>query len=165
MEYEWCLQNQDLDESEDELEDKVGPPPGAGSPEVELRSLTSCVLQPIPHRREDRPISCFVPGTGPGLASVARDAAGLARDRKRPQVPSVMISNETYGTMLELKLPPAGPTPPLPPRDPSRSTGRPRSSSDPPDPRPSERNSSVYGKCPSGSSGPPEPDQDYGHVF
>lgn len=24
VEYEWCLQNQDLDESEDELEDKVG---------------------------------------------------------------------------------------------------------------------------------------------
>lgn len=24
VEYEWCLQNEDLDESEDELEDKVG---------------------------------------------------------------------------------------------------------------------------------------------
>lgn len=24
VEYEWCLQNQDLDESEDELEEKVG---------------------------------------------------------------------------------------------------------------------------------------------
>ncbi|TWW68392.1 Arf-GAP with SH3 domain, ANK repeat and PH domain-containing protein 2 [Takifugu flavidus] len=97
VEYEWCLQNEDLDESEDELEDK-----------------------PIPNRREERPISCFVTGAGPNLAVVARDAASLARDRQRPQIPSMMISNETYGTMLDLNLPPPGPTPPLPPRDPSQ---------------------------------------------
>uniref|UniRef100_A0A674P248 ArfGAP with SH3 domain, ankyrin repeat and PH domain 2b n=1 Tax=Takifugu rubripes TaxID=31033 RepID=A0A674P248_TAKRU len=96
VEYEWCLQNEDLDESEDELEDK-----------------------PIPNRREERPISCFVTGAGPNLAVVARDAASLARDRQRPQIPSMMISNETYGTMLDLNLPPPGPTPPLPPRDPN----------------------------------------------
>lgn len=79
--------------------------------------------QPIPNRREERPVSCFVPGSGPmqpNLAALARDAAGLVRDRQRPQVPSMMISNETYGTMLDLNLPPPGPTPPLPPRAPHR---------------------------------------------
>ncbi|XP_030261189.1 arf-GAP with SH3 domain, ANK repeat and PH domain-containing protein 2b [Sparus aurata] len=135
VEYEWRLQNEDLDESEDEMEDK-----------------------PIPNRREERPVSCFVPGSGPmqpNLAALARDAAGLVRDRQRPQVPSMMISNETYGTMLDLNLPPPGPTPPLPPRAPPRGSGpgkpggietvgRQRSSSDPHNPLTPERNSSVY---------------------
>ncbi|KAM8725275.1 arf-GAP with SH3 domain, ANK repeat and PH domain-containing protein 2b [Acanthopagrus schlegelii] len=133
VEYEWRLQNEDLDESEDEMEDK-----------------------PIPNRREERPVSCFVPGSGPmqpNLAALARDAAGLVRDRQRPQVPSMMISNETYGTMLDLNLPPPGPTPPLPPRAPHRGAGKPggietvgrqRSSSDPHNPLTPERNSSVY---------------------
>lgn len=31
-----------------------------------------------------------------------------------------MISNETYGTVLDLNLPPKGPTPALPPRGPQR---------------------------------------------
>ncbi len=82
-----------------------------------------CFLQPIPNRREERPVSCFVPGSSPmqpNLAAIARDAACLARDKQRPQVPSMMISNETYGTMLDLNLPPPGPTPPLPPRAPIR---------------------------------------------
>uniref|UniRef100_A0A674NNU7 ArfGAP with SH3 domain, ankyrin repeat and PH domain 2b n=1 Tax=Takifugu rubripes TaxID=31033 RepID=A0A674NNU7_TAKRU len=115
VEYEWCLQNEDLDESEDELEDK-----------------------PIPNRREERPISCFVTGAGPNLAVVARDAASLARDRQRPQIPSMMISNETYGTMLDLNLPPPGPTPPLPPRDPSQGS-QPRSPESPSPPTPKPR--------------------------
>ncbi|KAF3835830.1 hypothetical protein F7725_028388 [Dissostichus mawsoni] len=34
-------------------------------------------------------------------------AASLARDKPRPQVPSMMMNNETYGTMME--LPPRGP--------------------------------------------------------
>uniref|UniRef100_H3BXC3 ArfGAP with SH3 domain, ankyrin repeat and PH domain 2b n=1 Tax=Tetraodon nigroviridis TaxID=99883 RepID=H3BXC3_TETNG len=132
VEYEWCLQNQDLDESEDELEDK-----------------------PILIRREERPISCLVPGAGSGRAAVAHDAAGPARDRQRSQIPSMMISNETYGTLLDLNQ-----TPPLPPRDPSGgrsaappprdqhlnaclgSTGRQRASSDPPNPQTSDRNAS-----------------------
>uniref|UniRef100_A0A3B4TD66 ArfGAP with SH3 domain, ankyrin repeat and PH domain 2b n=1 Tax=Seriola dumerili TaxID=41447 RepID=A0A3B4TD66_SERDU len=100
VEYEWRLQNEDLDESEDEMEDK-----------------------PIPNRREERPVSCFLPGSGPmqpNLAALARDAACLVRDKQRPQVPSTIISNETYGTMLDLNLPPPGPTPPLPPRAPHR---------------------------------------------
>uniref|UniRef100_A0A673BQV8 ArfGAP with SH3 domain, ankyrin repeat and PH domain 2b n=1 Tax=Sphaeramia orbicularis TaxID=375764 RepID=A0A673BQV8_9TELE len=146
VEYEWRLQNEDLDESEDEMEDK-----------------------PIPNRREERPVSCFVPGSAPlqpNLASLARDAAIVARDKQRPQVPSMMISNETYGTMMDLNLPPPGPTPPLPPRGPHRgqrrkaggglwgsghgkpvameTVGRQRSSSDPPNPHTPERNSSMY---------------------
>ncbi|XP_070782236.1 arf-GAP with SH3 domain, ANK repeat and PH domain-containing protein 2b [Enoplosus armatus] len=135
VEYEWRLQNEDLDESEDEMEDK-----------------------PIPNRREERPVSCFVPGSGPmqpNLAVLARDAACLARDKQRPQVPSMMINNETYGTMMDLNLPPPGPTPPLPPRVPNRGSGhskpaaietvgRQRSSSDPPNPQTPERNSSMY---------------------
>ncbi|XP_041814084.1 arf-GAP with SH3 domain, ANK repeat and PH domain-containing protein 2b [Chelmon rostratus] len=133
VEYEWRLQNEDLDESEDEMEDK-----------------------PIPNRREERPVSCFVAGSSPmqpNLAALARDAACLVRDKQRPQVPSMMISNETYGTMLDFNLPPPGPTPPLPPRAPNRgqskpavmeTVGRQRSSSDPPNPQTPERNSSMY---------------------
>ncbi|XP_068197978.1 arf-GAP with SH3 domain, ANK repeat and PH domain-containing protein 2b isoform X2 [Antennarius striatus] len=137
VEYEWRLQNEDLDESEDEMEDK-----------------------PIPNRREERPVSCFVPGSAPmqpNLAVLARDAAGLVRDKQRPQVPSMMISNETYGTMMDFGLPPPGPTPPLPPRAPMRgqntghnkpvaveTVGRQRSSSDPHNPQTPERNSSMY---------------------
>uniref|UniRef100_A0A8C9ZGP9 ArfGAP with SH3 domain, ankyrin repeat and PH domain 2b n=1 Tax=Sander lucioperca TaxID=283035 RepID=A0A8C9ZGP9_SANLU len=125
VEYEWRLQNDDMDESEDEMEDKP---------------------IPIPTWREERPVSCFVPGCGPGqpnLSVLARDAASLARDKQRPPAPSVMISNETYGTMMDLNLPPPGPLPPLPPRGPNRGTGKPvvmetvgrqRSSSDPPQP-------------------------------
>lgn len=74
-------------------------------------------------RRDERPVSCFVPGGGPvppNLSAVARDAANLAREKLRPQVPSMMMSNETYGTVLDLNLPPPGPTPPLPPRGPNR---------------------------------------------
>uniref|UniRef100_A0A3P9CBD1 ArfGAP with SH3 domain, ankyrin repeat and PH domain 2b n=1 Tax=Maylandia zebra TaxID=106582 RepID=A0A3P9CBD1_9CICH len=100
VEYEWRLQNEDLDESDDEMEDK-----------------------PIPQRREERPVSCFVPGSGPvqpNLAALAWDVASLALDKQRPAIPSTIISNETYGTMLNVNLPPPGPTPPLPPRGPSR---------------------------------------------
>ncbi|KAK1874696.1 Arf-GAP with SH3 domain ANK repeat and PH domain containing protein 2, partial [Dissostichus eleginoides] len=126
VEYEWRLQNEDMDESEDEMEDK-----------------------PIPTRREERPVSCFLPG-----------AASLARDKPRPQVPSMMMNNETYGTMME--LPPPGP--PLPPRGPSRgkpvameTVGRQRSSSDPPNPQTPERNSSIYGSQPTSPQSPPTP--------
>uniref|UniRef100_A0AAZ3NN89 SH3 domain-containing protein n=1 Tax=Oncorhynchus tshawytscha TaxID=74940 RepID=A0AAZ3NN89_ONCTS len=111
VEYEWRLSNDDnLDESEDEMEDK-----------------------PIPHRRseQERPVSCFVPSSGlmgpmpggPNMASLARDAASLARDKQRAHLPSMMMNNETYGTILELSPPPSGvpalpvvPTPHLPPR-------------------------------------------------
>ncbi|XP_063079795.1 arf-GAP with SH3 domain, ANK repeat and PH domain-containing protein 2b isoform X3 [Engraulis encrasicolus] len=153
VEYEWRLHNNDLDESDEEMEEK-----------------------PIPHgRREmERPVSCFVPGsTGPMpanlAASLARDAASLAASRQqRGFIPS-MVCNETYGTMMDpgLSPPPTHhtpslpgggggggggggvstvpvpvPLPPLPPRNPGKggsgwrsstmeSAGRQRSSSDP----------------------------------
>uniref|UniRef100_UPI003AAE13EB arf-GAP with SH3 domain, ANK repeat and PH domain-containing protein 2-like n=1 Tax=Centroberyx gerrardi TaxID=166262 RepID=UPI003AAE13EB len=160
VEYEWRLRNEDLDESEDEMEDK-----------------------PIPQRREERPVSCFVPGGGggggppPGLGALARDAACLARDKQRSQIPS-MISNETYGTMLDLGPPlpappaapgppPPPPNPPLPPRAPNKGAGhnkpvametvrRQRSSSDPPAPHAPERNSSMY-VLPAAAAPPPPP--------
>uniref|UniRef100_A0AAZ3SPD7 ArfGAP with SH3 domain, ankyrin repeat and PH domain 2b n=1 Tax=Oncorhynchus tshawytscha TaxID=74940 RepID=A0AAZ3SPD7_ONCTS len=135
VEYEWRLSNDDnLDESEDEMEDKVsyglmGPMPG-----------------------------------GPNMASLARDAASLARDKQRAHLPSMMMNNETYGTILELSPPPSGvpalpvvPTPHLPPRTatkgprwkqvPMEGVGRQRSSSDPPDPHTPDPNCSMYGKC------------------
>ncbi|XP_061562915.1 arf-GAP with SH3 domain, ANK repeat and PH domain-containing protein 2b [Cololabis saira] len=128
VEYEWRLQNDDLDESEDEMEDK-----------------------PIPTRRDERPVSCFVPGSAP----VPPGLVALARDKARPPIPSSLISNETYGTMLDLNLPPVGPSPPLPPRAPNRgagaskpttmeSVGRQRSSSDPPNAHPPPQDSSMY---------------------
>uniref|UniRef100_A0A3Q1I118 ArfGAP with SH3 domain, ankyrin repeat and PH domain 2b n=1 Tax=Acanthochromis polyacanthus TaxID=80966 RepID=A0A3Q1I118_9TELE len=136
VEYEWRLQNEDLDESEDEMEDK-----------------------PIPNRREDRPVSCFVPGSSgmqPNLAVLARDAAVLARDKQRPQIQSTMISNETYGTMLDLKLPPQGPTPPLPPRAPNRGQ-RSHLLSAPPPPPVSKRSSMLDTKPVSAKNTPLPP--------
>uniref|UniRef100_A0A674BZI3 ArfGAP with SH3 domain, ankyrin repeat and PH domain 2 n=1 Tax=Salmo trutta TaxID=8032 RepID=A0A674BZI3_SALTR len=116
VEYEWRLQNEDddLDESEDEMEDK-----------------------PIPQRRpeQERPVSCFVPGNGPmgpmpggrNMASLARDAASLVRDKQRAHVPSMMMNNETYGAILDLSPTPRGMSggpglhiPPLPPRNASK---------------------------------------------
>lgn len=76
-----------------------------------------------PSDRPDRPMSCFVPGSGPlqpNLAALARDAASMVRDRQRTTVSSMMMSNETYGTIMDLNLPPLGPNPPLPPRAPPR---------------------------------------------
>ncbi|MEQ2158647.1 hypothetical protein GOODEAATRI_014542 [Goodea atripinnis] len=83
----------------------------------------SPILKASPSRREERPISCIVSGSGsmqPNFSALARDAALIARDKQRPPIPSSMISNETYGTMLEVTLPPLGPTPPVPPRGPNR---------------------------------------------
>ena len=127
VEYEWRLQNEDLDESEDEMEDKVSWIPSHQvkpcAVNVWDQYQAAFSLQPIPNRREERPVSCFVPGSGPmqpNLAALARDAACLVRDKQRPPVPSTLISNETYGTMPDLSLLPPGPTPPLPPRAPHR---------------------------------------------
>ncbi|XP_035277023.1 arf-GAP with SH3 domain, ANK repeat and PH domain-containing protein 2b isoform X1 [Anguilla anguilla] len=148
VEYEWRLHHEDLDESDDDMEDK-----------------------PIPNRREERPVSCFVPGTHPlqpNMTSLARDAANLARDRQRSFIPS-MISNETYGTFLNLSPPglPGIPGPQLPPRTVSKGpppvpshgiqsglaswkndtvevVGRQRSSSDPQNLYPQESPTATY---------------------
>lgn len=146
VEYEWRLQNDDLDESEDEMEDKPIPI------RREERPAEPRPPEPRPPEpRPERPVSCFVPGSAPlqpSLALLARDAATMARDRQRAPPASMMISNETYGTMMDLSVP----TPPLPPRAPPRGShpahmetvGRQRSNSDPSEPRPPDRNSSMY---------------------
>uniref|UniRef100_A0A6Q2X550 ArfGAP with SH3 domain, ankyrin repeat and PH domain 2b n=1 Tax=Esox lucius TaxID=8010 RepID=A0A6Q2X550_ESOLU len=141
VEYEWRLSNDDdLDESEDEMEDKVS--------SVHVDSSHVDWLW------------------GLNFASIARDAANLARDKLRSHVASTMMSNETYGTILDPSPPPYGPAgaqgsvPVLPPRNVSKGqsagpgwkqtpvevVGRQRSSSDPPNPQTPERNSSMYGK-------------------
>uniref|UniRef100_A0A8C1T6J2 Arf-GAP with SH3 domain, ANK repeat and PH domain-containing protein 3 n=1 Tax=Cyprinus carpio TaxID=7962 RepID=A0A8C1T6J2_CYPCA len=87
VEYDWRLHNDDLDESEDEMEDK-----------------------PIPNRREERPVSCIIPGTGPmkpDMSALARDVANVVNNKQRAFIPS-MICNETYGTMLDVNPPPLG---------------------------------------------------------
>uniref|UniRef100_A0A8C1T7Q5 ArfGAP with SH3 domain, ankyrin repeat and PH domain 2b n=1 Tax=Cyprinus carpio TaxID=7962 RepID=A0A8C1T7Q5_CYPCA len=91
VEYDWRLHNDDLDESEDEMEDK-----------------------PIPNRREERPVSCIIPGTGPmkpDMSALARDVANVVNNKQRAFIPS-MICNETYGLVSPIVLPPAPPPPP-----------------------------------------------------
>ncbi|KAI1897361.1 hypothetical protein AGOR_G00082520 [Albula goreensis] len=126
VEYEWRLHHEDLDESDDDMEDK-----------------------PIPNRREERPVSCFVPGTHPlqpNLASLARDAASMVRDRQRGFIPSMLPPRNT------------GKGPSVPPPVPSHGiqgsgtrkpdimegVGRQRSSSDPPNLYPQESPIATY---------------------
>ncbi|XP_066532527.1 arf-GAP with SH3 domain, ANK repeat and PH domain-containing protein 2b isoform X2 [Hoplias malabaricus] len=135
VEYEWCLRNEDLDESDDEMEDK-----------------------PIPQKREERPVSCYVPGAGPvhpNMAALMRDVVSAVREKQRGFIPSMMC-NETYGTLMDNNPPPSNtlplPLPQLPPRPPVGAgawkpmevVGRQRSSSDPANPTTPENNSSVY---------------------
>uniref|UniRef100_A0A8D0UCG2 ArfGAP with SH3 domain, ankyrin repeat and PH domain 2 n=1 Tax=Sus scrofa TaxID=9823 RepID=A0A8D0UCG2_PIG len=105
VEYEWRLLHEDLDESDDDVDEKS---------------------QPSPSRREDRPVSFYQLGSGqlqPNAVSLARDAASLAKDKQRSFVPSI-LQNETYGAILSSSPPPAQPAapgtasaPPLPPRN------------------------------------------------
>ncbi|XP_077009251.1 arf-GAP with SH3 domain, ANK repeat and PH domain-containing protein 2 isoform X2 [Tamandua tetradactyla] len=105
VEYEWRLLHEDLDESDDDVDEK---------------------LQPSPNRREDRPVSFYQLGSNQlqsNAASLARDAANLAKDKQRSFVPSI-LQNETYGTLLSGSPPPTQPAapsttsaPPLPPRN------------------------------------------------
>uniref|UniRef100_A0A8C9IZ13 ArfGAP with SH3 domain, ankyrin repeat and PH domain 2 n=1 Tax=Panthera tigris altaica TaxID=74533 RepID=A0A8C9IZ13_PANTA len=65
VEYEWRLLHEDLDESDDDVDEK---------------------LQPSPSRREDRPVSFYQLGSSQlqsNAASLARDAASLAKDKQR----------------------------------------------------------------------------------
>ncbi|XP_044940826.1 arf-GAP with SH3 domain, ANK repeat and PH domain-containing protein 2 isoform X3 [Mustela putorius furo] len=105
VEYEWRLLHEDLDESDDDVDEK---------------------LQPSPSRREDRPVSFYQLGSGQlqsNAASLARDATSLAKDKQRSFVPSI-LQNETYGAVLSGSPPPTQPVvpstssaPPLPPRN------------------------------------------------
>ncbi|KAE8289955.1 Arf-GAP with SH3 domain [Larimichthys crocea] len=136
VEYEWCLQHEDLDESDEDLDEK-----------------------PSPHRRDERPVSCYTPSSNShhqtGLGSASRDT----KDKQRAFMPN-LVNNETYGTILSTNQPQPSTTsaPPLPPRNlvqlsglggigqssPSTSwkpgsldlVGRQRSSSDPPNMHP-----------------------------
>uniref|UniRef100_F7DV92 ArfGAP with SH3 domain, ankyrin repeat and PH domain 2 n=1 Tax=Ornithorhynchus anatinus TaxID=9258 RepID=F7DV92_ORNAN len=105
VEYEWRLLPEDLDESDDDVDEKL--------------------QQPSPNRREDRPVSFYQLGSSqlqPNTASLARDAANIAKDKQRGFMPSI-LQNETYGTILSGSPPtqPAAPVttsaPPLPPRN------------------------------------------------
>uniref|UniRef100_A0A8C2FTF1 ArfGAP with SH3 domain, ankyrin repeat and PH domain 2a n=1 Tax=Cyprinus carpio TaxID=7962 RepID=A0A8C2FTF1_CYPCA len=120
VEYEWRLQHEDLDESDEDLDEKSSP-----------------------HRRDERPISCYTPGSNPlqpSPASLARDARDIVKDKQR-FVPN-LVNNETYGTIINTNSPVALSTsaPPLPPRNLGtlffNLTGRQRSSSDPPNMHP-----------------------------
>ncbi|XP_012495410.1 PREDICTED: arf-GAP with SH3 domain, ANK repeat and PH domain-containing protein 2 isoform X2 [Propithecus coquereli] len=105
VEYEWRLLHEDLDESDDDMDEK---------------------LQPSPNRREDRPVSFYQLGSSQlqsNTASLARDVANLAKDKQRSFMPSI-LQNETYGAILSGSPPPTQPAapsttsaPPLPPRN------------------------------------------------
>ncbi|XP_060545270.1 arf-GAP with SH3 domain, ANK repeat and PH domain-containing protein 2 isoform X2 [Pantherophis guttatus] len=105
VEYEWRLLHEDLDESDDDVDEKL--------------------QQASPSRREDRPVSFYQLGSSqlqPNVASLARDAANVAKDKQRSFMPS-LLQNETYGAVLSSSPPPIQPTapvtnaPPLPPRN------------------------------------------------
>ncbi|KAL8172846.1 UNVERIFIED_CONTAM: Arf-GAP with SH3 domain, ANK repeat and PH domain-containing protein 2 [Gekko kuhli] len=105
VEYEWRLLHEDLDESDDDVDEKL--------------------QQPSPNRREDRPVSFYQLGSGQlqsNVASLARDAANIAKDKQRGFMPS-LLQNETYGAILSSSPPPTQTlasvtnAPPLPPRN------------------------------------------------
>ncbi|XP_040479015.1 arf-GAP with SH3 domain, ANK repeat and PH domain-containing protein 2 [Ursus maritimus] len=140
VEYEWRLLHEDLDESDDDVDEK---------------------LQPSPSRREDRPVSFYQLGSNQlqsNAASLARDAASLAKDKQRSFVPSI-LQNETYGAILSGSPPPTQPAapstasaPPLPPRNVAKDcgafTGSPALSKAPPPPLPPQPPSRLPQKRP-----------------
>ncbi|XP_036006906.1 arf-GAP with SH3 domain, ANK repeat and PH domain-containing protein 2a isoform X2 [Fundulus heteroclitus] len=99
VEYEWRLRHEDLDESDEDLDEK-----------------------PSPHRRDDRPVSCYTPSSNShlqsGLGPAGRDGVGLSKDKHRVFMPS-LVNNETYGTILNTGSPQStsSSAPPLPPRN------------------------------------------------
>ncbi|KAI1895887.1 hypothetical protein AGOR_G00111380 [Albula goreensis] len=81
VEYEWRLHHEDLDESDEDLDEK-----------------------PSPLRREERPVSCYTPGSSPAQpspASLARDAASLVKDKQRAYLPN-LVNNETNVAKVQL---------------------------------------------------------------
>ncbi|KAM9355277.1 arf-GAP with SH3 domain, ANK repeat and PH domain-containing protein 2a isoform 2-T2 [Pholidichthys leucotaenia] len=95
VEYEWCLQHEDLDESDEDLDEK-----------------------PSPHRRDERPVSCYTPSSNSHHHQSSRDGVSLTKDKQRPYIPN-LVNNETYGTILNASPPQPTSTsaPPLPPRN------------------------------------------------
>uniref|UniRef100_A0A6I8QVC7 ArfGAP with SH3 domain, ankyrin repeat and PH domain 2 n=1 Tax=Xenopus tropicalis TaxID=8364 RepID=A0A6I8QVC7_XENTR len=104
VEYEWRLHHMDLDESDDDMDEKI--------------------QQPSPIRREERPVSFFGINQGqPSVACLAREAASIAKDKPRTFLPNI-IQNETYGAVIGNSNSPGNATgpsttnaPPLPPRN------------------------------------------------
>uniref|UniRef100_A0A4W6FHD4 ArfGAP with SH3 domain, ankyrin repeat and PH domain 2a n=1 Tax=Lates calcarifer TaxID=8187 RepID=A0A4W6FHD4_LATCA len=96
VEYEWCLQHEDLDRER----------------------LTGYIRHTIPHRRDERPVSCYTPSSNSNLGPGGRDAVSLAKDKQRAYMPN-LVNNETYGTILNTNPPQPSTTsaPPLPPRN------------------------------------------------
>lgn len=70
-------------------------------------------FQPSPHRRDERPVSCYTPSSNSNLGP-----GGLGKDKQRAYMPS-LVNNETYGTILNASPPQTANTsaPPLPPRN------------------------------------------------
>lgn len=73
-------------------------------------------LQPSPLRREERPVSCYTPGSNSthGPRDGIRD---LIKDKQRAFMPN-LVNNETYGTILNANSNQSVTSgPPLPPRN------------------------------------------------
>ncbi|XP_036191290.1 arf-GAP with SH3 domain, ANK repeat and PH domain-containing protein 2 isoform X5 [Myotis myotis] len=90
VEYEWRLLPEDLDESDDDVDEK---------------------LQPSPSRREDRPVSFYQLGSS---------AASVAKDKQRGFAPSIVQNETYGAVLSGSPAPgqPAAPgAPPLPPRN------------------------------------------------
>uniref|UniRef100_A0A4W3HWL6 ArfGAP with SH3 domain, ankyrin repeat and PH domain 2a n=1 Tax=Callorhinchus milii TaxID=7868 RepID=A0A4W3HWL6_CALMI len=101
VEYEWRLHHEDLDESDDDIEDKQSSPNRPVSfYQVSYQTGTS-QLQPMAT-----------------LPAMLRDSANSIKDKQRSFIPS-MVSNETYGTILSSSPPLSSisDVPPLPPRN------------------------------------------------
>uniref|UniRef100_A0A4W3HWN4 ArfGAP with SH3 domain, ankyrin repeat and PH domain 2a n=1 Tax=Callorhinchus milii TaxID=7868 RepID=A0A4W3HWN4_CALMI len=96
VEYEWRLHHEDLDESDDDIEDKRF----SRREDVSYQTGTS-QLQPMAT-----------------LPAMLRDSANSIKDKQRSFIPS-MVSNETYGTILSSSPPLSSisDVPPLPPRN------------------------------------------------
>uniref|UniRef100_A0A8C6TR39 ArfGAP with SH3 domain, ankyrin repeat and PH domain 2a n=1 Tax=Neogobius melanostomus TaxID=47308 RepID=A0A8C6TR39_9GOBI len=117
VEYEWCLRHDDLDESDEDLDEK-----------------------PSPLRREERPVSCYTPSTNAHPSST-RD--GL-KDKHRAFMVNNETYGTILNNSPQSGLSSSGSAPPLPPRNlgiswkPSNLDlcGRQRSSSDPPNMHP-----------------------------
>ncbi|TSN67117.1 Arf-GAP with SH3 domain, ANK repeat and PH domain-containing protein 2 [Bagarius yarrelli] len=100
VEYEWRLQHEDLDESDEDLDEKSSP-----------------------LRREERPVSCYTPGS----SVMQPSASNLSKDKQqRGYIPN-LVNNETYGTIVNTTSPSSGvlstSAPPLPPRNIGQLTG------------------------------------------
>ncbi|XP_062894016.1 arf-GAP with SH3 domain, ANK repeat and PH domain-containing protein 2a [Mobula hypostoma] len=98
VEYEWRLHHEDLDESDDDIEDKQSSPNRPISfYQLSYQSGVNQLQPPASH------------------AVLPRDST--IKDKQRPFIPS-MLNNETYGTVLSSSPPPPVTiAPPLPPRN------------------------------------------------